>query len=305
MKYVVAVSGGVDSMALLDMLVNSRCENLTVETKNLIVAHFDHGIREDSVTDEKFVRGVVGEYGISYESAREDLGPNTSEEKAREARYNFLLQCCKKYNAQLITAHHQDDLVETMIINMIRGTGWRGLAPMSQILDEQPETTNQQILRPLLATSKSEILEYAKKYTIAWREDSTNTSREYLRNYIRLQLIPAMVKKDPAATLQLLQINAELQRIKKEIATELQKIIPHKLHNTIMPRHPFIMWPSPVAAEVLYVVLTQLDVDWHPTSRQISRVLHFIKSGKPHKVFELSRIVKIVLTTKTVQFKSR
>jgi tRNA(Ile)-lysidine synthase len=277
------------------MLVRETCKNLHIKPENLIVAHFDHGIREDSSTDEEFVRGVVGDYGLTYETARVELGVDVSEENAREARYNFLRQCCKKYNAQLVTAHHQDDLVETMLINLIRGTGWRGLVSLD---------SDSVVVRPLLTTTKNELLAYAKEHKLSWHEDSTNTDESYLRNYVRLQLLPAMVKKDPGVINRLIGINKETAEVKKEIATELQKIIPVISNPFDLPRHPFIMWPLPVSREVIYAILTQLDANWHPNSLQISRALHFIKTGKPHKELEVSGRLKITLTTNSVQFKN-
>src|SRR5690554_6827257 len=103
MKYIVAVSGGVDSMVLLDMM-HSRGD------AEIIVAHFDHGIREDSAEDAEFVAKAAEGYGYLFESTREELGKNASEALAREKRYAFLRDLAKKYDAQIVTAHHLDDL---------------------------------------------------------------------------------------------------------------------------------------------------------------------------------------------------
>lgn len=290
-------------MVLLDALVHNRLEEITsgakqlqIEDKKLIVAHFDHGIREDSASDEAFVGGVAKQYGLQYESERVDLGPDASEEIARKARYSFLRRYCKKYQATLITAHHQDDLLETMLINLIRGTGWRGLASLD---------SDAQILRPLLNTPKADLLEYASKYNVEWREDSTNTDTAYLRNYIRLELLPRMLHKDPAASQKLINIYNKAEALKKEIATELQKIIPvqHSADSYSLPRYQLIMWPSLVACEVLYHMLTQLDPDWHPSRLQIERSLHFIKGGLPYKDLEVSGSLKLHLTKREVRFK--
>jgi tRNA(Ile)-lysidine synthase len=102
--YIVAVSGGVDSIALLHMLTKTT-------DHEIIVAHFDHGIREDSADDAAFVRSLATEYGFPFETLREELGPDTSEETARNRRYEFLRGIAKKYNGQIVTAHHADDVV--------------------------------------------------------------------------------------------------------------------------------------------------------------------------------------------------
>ena len=107
MKYIVAVSGGVDSMVLLDMMVRAGAGEL-------VVAHFDHGIRPDSHHDAAFVKKIAEQYGLPFESRREVLGETASEALARERRYAFLRHVAKKHNAQIVTAHHLDDLVETV-----------------------------------------------------------------------------------------------------------------------------------------------------------------------------------------------
>lgn len=301
-KYVVAVSGGLDSIVLLDVLKNNRLSELThfqLPTSNfqLIVAHFDHGIRKDSSTDEDFARGVAGEYGLTYLSQRAELGEDASEEQARTMRYNFLRQCCKTHNAQLITAHHQDDLIETIIINLIRGTGWRGLVSLN---------SDEFVIRPFLSTPKPALLSYAQEHHLTWREDSTNSNQNYLRNYVRLTLLPKMYEADPDSKNKLLQINMQITEAKKEIATELQNLnIKYQISNIKydVPRHDLIMWPPLVAKEVIYNCLVQLDSNWHPNSDSINRVLHFCKSAINGKSYEVSGSLRIEVNKGVVQFK--
>lgn len=326
---VIAVSGGVDSVVLLHMLANPDRRSETEASRSstgfiprssisdlrsgLIVAHFDHGIRPNSDRDEVFVRELAKQYGLKYESKRIELGSEASEDRARKERYSFLRQVCKKHKALLVTAHHQDDVIETMIINLIRGTGWRGLAPMGrQIPDnnQKSKINNPNTLRPLLHTPKSEILDYARRHNLKWHEDSTNADQKYLRNYIRHHIVPMLYERSPDAKRQLLAINKEVEGIKDKVATELQKLIPYftTIHDQRfttyqLPRYHFIMWPRPVALEVMYTVLTQLDPDWHPSTLQLQRALHFIKSGQPAKQLELSKRLKLSLTVRSVQFK--
>lgn len=176
-KYVSAVSGGVDSVVLLDILSKQK----DVE---LIVAHFDHGIRDGSKDDAAFVEQLAGQYGKPFERGTARLGPHTSEEKARNARYDFLQQATSKYRADgLVTAHHQDDLIETAFLNILRGTGPRGLAAIN---------SNPKVMRPLINFSRAEIEKYAVDHNLIWREDPTNDDQKYLRNYIRHNLMPRL-----------------------------------------------------------------------------------------------------------------
>lgn len=176
-KYVVAVSGGVDSVVLLDLL--SKLSGLKI-----IVAHFDHGIRPDSQKDRIFVEKLANKYGFPFVFAEGELGAKASEAAAREARYEFLERVRLDAGAAaVITAHHQDDVLETALINLIRGTGRRGLSSLKE---------TEKIKRPLLSYSKKAIKAYAKSHGLKWREDPTNTDTKYLRNYVRQELLPKL-----------------------------------------------------------------------------------------------------------------
>lgn len=168
MKYVVAVSGGVDSVVLLDMLVKTG-------EHELVVAHFDHGIREESDADARFVKALAKKYHLPFEHRREELGQAASEELARERRYDFLRLLARQHDARIITAHHLDDVVETIVINIERGTGWRGLAVLNA----------SDIERPLLRKTKQELYAYAIENSLEWVEDETNSLDAYHRNRVR------------------------------------------------------------------------------------------------------------------------
>lgn len=130
-KKILAVSGGVDSMVMLNIIYNSTVKKYGYDfaKENIIIAHFEHGIRgEESKLDLEFVKETANKLGLRFEFSYGNLGKNTSEAKAREVRYNFLRGTAAKHQGIIYTAHHLDDLVETVIINLKRGTGWRGFA---------------------------------------------------------------------------------------------------------------------------------------------------------------------------------
>ena len=166
---ILAVSGGIDSMVMLHLFHGD---------KDVIVAHFDHGIRSSSKDDADFVQKTAEKYGLECIVKREELGEDCSEALARERRYAFLKELAQKHNAKIYTAHHQDDLIETIAINLYRGTGWRGLAPFQDA----------DIERPLLEWPKSKIYRYATENQVIFRQDQSNTDDKYLRNRLRLQL---------------------------------------------------------------------------------------------------------------------
>lgn len=180
-KILVAVSGGVDSIVLADFLINffRQKNGLKWVENNLIIAHFEHGIRgKESVRDLEFVRKFAHKNNLRFEFERGFLGENTSEEKARKARYDFLKALAKRENAEIFTAHHKNDLAETFILNLNRGGGWRAIACF-----DSPN-----IKRPFLKFSKAEILRKAQEKGLEWREDSTNLSEKYTRNRIRKKI---------------------------------------------------------------------------------------------------------------------
>jgi len=267
-KYVVAVSGGVDSVVLLDML--TRQPNM-----ELIVAHFDHGIRDDSAKDAVFVADLAKKYGLPFETKREELGATSSEDLARTRRYEFLRSVAKKNNARLITAHHADDVIETVAINLLRGTGWRGLAAMDS-----------DVFRPLKNITKSEVLNYAKKHDLKWHEDSTNSSDNYLRNRIRHDTIVL----DIDIKRQLLGLWAEQKSIKRLIDEEVKKLVGE---GPTYGRYFFIHQDNKTSLECLrHVVGAKL------TRPQLSNTLHMIKTALPNKVYQAGNNVKISFTAR-------
>ncbi len=270
---VVAVSGGVDSVVLLDMLVQ-RGED------KLVVAHFDHGIRVESAQDAQFVRQLAARYDLPFETKREELGAATSEEQARERRYAFLDDIARKYDARLATAHHQDDLIETICINLLRGTGWRGLAPMHSA-----------VWRPLLAMPKAEIIRYAIEHSLEWREDETNNSLRYLRNRVRAMTRGLSLE----ARSQLHMLYQAQVMLRAEIEQEVARIAASvaQYGNGVwdLPRYDAIMLPDVVALELLAYL-----TDGRLTRPQLVQVLTHIKVGRPHKKLFLGDVAVKVET---------
>jgi tRNA(Ile)-lysidine synthase len=256
-RYVVAVSGGVDSVVLLNLLM--KLPNL-----ELIVAHFDHGIRDDSHLDAKLVRELAEENNLQFEMRREELGEHASEEFARDRRYEFLFSVMKKYDAKLITAHHGDDVIESVAINFSRGTGWRGLA----VLDSE------NIIRPMTRFFKSEIREFAEKNNLEWHEDSTNVSDLYLRNRFRKKLIGF----DDSKKLEILSLWSAQKNIKSEIEKTISELVEKKGE---YERKMFFDLPESVAIEIIRYITNGLL-----TRPQMMRTLAAIKTFESSKVLQ-------------------
>lgn len=284
-----AVSGGVDSVVLLHILTSNY--GLPQTGYQFVVAHFDHGIRPDSVADSEFVKELASKYKIPFESAQGNLGPKVSEAKARASRYSFLNQIKKKYKADaIITAHHEDDLLETVLLNLLRGTYRKGLSSLS---------SHHGLIRPLLGSSKSEIVAYARKHKLRWREDVSNTDETYLRNYIRHTLIPKMLSADEQSKRKLLDISISASKQNAQIDQLIQGMIDDKINffatKARIPRNWLIMLPNSIGKEVLIRVLRQQQAFVELNTRLINKYLLFAKTGKIGKKLELSNRTTMVI----------
>jgi tRNA(Ile)-lysidine synthase len=266
--YIVAVSGGVDSVVLLDVL--SRRPGL-----ELIVAHFDHGIRNDSKHDRIFVEQLSSTYKLRCVFKEGNLGSKASEATARVARYRFLETLKIDNHADgIITAHHRDDMLETIIINIIRGTGRHGLSSLR---------SGTSLKRPLLKFSKSQILDYAKIHKLEWHDDSTNQQDNYLRNYIRYHIIP---KIPPASQTKLLEIAEDTAVLNDEIDSLIVQVFSSKMGYNKLDRHWFISLPHSVAKDMLVLWLKAVGQE-NITSRRIEQVTLAAKTLAPGKYIDL------------------
>lgn len=225
-KVILAVSGGVDSMVLLDMLCRSKIYSsgdIFIPERDLLVAHFDHGIRYNSREDAEFVARIAREiYHIRYKVGRGELGRGASEEAARAARYDFLRQvAAEQGGAKILTAHHLDDLVETVAINLLRGTGWRGLAGLDRPGMERPFLESSLLYEPM---DKAAILEYAAKRGLYWREDQTNMDASYLRNRVRAKLAEGELSFEQK--LRIYQLWQAQKGLKRDIDQTITSLLP-------------------------------------------------------------------------------
>ena len=272
-NYIVAVSGGIDSVCLLHMLSKLK--------HPLIIAHVDHGIRgEDSAADARFVEGLARFYKLPFVMRQLKLGAKASEETARNGRYAFLRELAQMHNATIVTAHHKDDLIETIAINYQRGTGWRGLA----VFDTPG------IERPLLGMTKAFLYEYAARHRLEWVEDVTNSTDAYQRNRVRRQLHRKLLPREQNDIV--LRRTEQLQ-LKHDIVRETTRLLARHAGS----RHFYTQIDTVAAGELLGAQIEKEGVQ-RPTRPQLMRAVQAIKTALPGSIYQVGSGVELHFTSR-------
>jgi tRNA(Ile)-lysidine synthase len=249
----VAVSGGVDSMVLLHLLIQLKAD--------VAVAHCNFKLRgEESDADEVFVKERCAAYGVACHVARMDTAFFAAEHKlsiqeaARLLRYDWFERLMKQHGyVAVATAHHATDQVETMLLHMTRGTGFKGIQGM--------QTNANGIIRPMLSVTREEIAAYADTHAIVYREDSSNASEKYARNLIRQTILPVLKKVNPAYEQHFLQTSFAVQQLHNWFTSETTKWVSKHVKSSSrharIPIKPLLKHPAPLL--LLQEILRSFD----------------------------------------------
>lgn len=223
---VVAVSGGPDSMYLLDMLLKLR-DNLNIK---IVVAHVHHNLRKESDIEAYEVEKYCKKNNVIFEMKKIEEYPNNkfSEESARKIRYLFFDKVVNKYNAYILfTAHHGDDLIETILMRISRGSSLKGYAGFERISNSRGYI----IARPLLYLTKKEIIEYLDKNNIWYAEDMSNKNDKYTRNRYRMYILPELKKENINIHKKFIEFNNKLLLANSYIDSQIDKIYEKVVYN--------------------------------------------------------------------------
>ena len=194
-RYLIGVSGGRDSIALLHWLFQNGY-------KKLIVCHLNHQLRgRSSDADSRFVEKLAAKYDVDLETGSAKVRALAAKQKisieaaAREVRYKFFARVAREKRARTIfLGHHADDLVETFLINLFRGSGTTGLGAMRDVSKRRVDGVDLTIVRPFLGVWRREINEYIAEHRLKFREDASNKDIASLRNRVRQRIIPSLEK---------------------------------------------------------------------------------------------------------------
>jgi tRNA(Ile)-lysidine synthetase-like protein len=183
----------------------------------LIIASIDHAQRSDAHRDIELVRGYCQRFDLPFVSRKLRLGKNASEAELRKARYEALAGIAAKAGAQIIlTAHHANDDLETILFRLIRGAHPETLHGIQRSGRLKTREGSIRVLRPMLAFSKAELVEYARAVGLSWREDSTNQNPRFARNRIRHELVPLLESLRPGASVRIRRFFHDLNEIRPE-----------------------------------------------------------------------------------------
>ncbi|MBT3697446.1 MAG: tRNA lysidine(34) synthetase TilS [Gammaproteobacteria bacterium] len=189
-KFLIAYSGGIDSSVLLDCFYKlSLTESIEVRS-----IHINHGLTEEASLFEDHCKRISENYGIAHITENLNINVKSNiEEKCRKERYKKFVECCHE-DEIIITAHHEEDQIETFFLRLIRGSGARGFS----CIKENTFYDGKLVARPFLKTSKREIKEYSENNEIEFIEDKSNSNNKFDRNFLRNELIPLLKSRWPS-----------------------------------------------------------------------------------------------------------
>ena len=210
-KIVVGCSTGPDSMALVDMLLKVRSKYKL----DLIIAHVNHNVRAESKKEEEFLRDYCEKNNLIFETMKiEEYGDDNFHNEARNIRYVFFDSVVKKYAAKyLMTAHHGDDLIETILMRLVRGSNLNGYSGFKKIV----EMDGYYLVRPLLNYTKKELEEYDAENDVKFFVDSSNEKDKYTRNRYRKYVLPFLKAEDKNVHLKFIKYSKTIAEASKFI----------------------------------------------------------------------------------------
>ncbi len=288
-RLLIGVSGGPDSVCLLRLLSGLKEHKL-----DLICLHFNHALRREADQEEKFVKKLCRQLGVRCLTGKKDVKKgfkgDSLEQTARNMRFDFFNTCARQFRTRKIAlAHNKDDAAETVIMRIIRGTalkGLRGILPVSR-------NKGLTIVRPLLEVSKKDIVEWLKKNKYDYMVDASNQEEVFLRNKVRLSLLPSLKKINPnisGALFNLGRVSAldyecieytarqELGRLKKEKGRGYIRIE----HKSLLQLHPGLV------LNVLRLAVEEIKGDTRRLEfRHFEEVLDLLRHRPLHSVVDL------------------
>ena len=300
--YVVcATSGGVDSMTLLYLLTVVR-KSINI---NIVCAHINHNLREESKEEFGFVKNYCEKNSIIFEGKvfEKNISGNL-ESEFRKRRYKFFDDVVNKYNAKyLFTAHHGDDLIETILMRIVRGSSIDGYSGFEKIT----KRNNYCILRPLIYYTKQDIYSYAQEKGIEYREDKTNESDNYTRNRYRKYILPKLKNENKLVHKKFIKFSEELNEASKFVNKYVDNLLDKYYNNSILYITNLINEEDYILKKIIYKILYSIYKDNinEINDENIISIIRIIKSKKPNLSIDLKNNIIAVKKYNVLEIKSK
>ena len=279
---IIGVSAGPDSMALLHMI-------LTNTNKKIVCAHINHNKRKSSIEEEKYLKNYCQNNNIIFECHRiTSYTENNFENEARKKRYEFYEKILNKYNSHiLLLAHHGDDLIETVLMKIVRGSNLEGYAGIKTYSYQK----NYTIIRPLLSLTKQDIIKYNQENNIKYYIDESNNDINYTRNRYRKEILPLLKKEDNAVHLKFLKYSNTLQEYYNYIEKIVIKKIKNKYKNNIINITSFKKEDLFIQKNIIFYILSNLYNNEGNIikDKNINDILKLTKSNKVNAYINLPK----------------
>ena len=283
---VIGVSAGPDSMCLLDLLQK--------KTTKIVVCHINHNVRKESIEEEEYITKYCQDKNIILEKTTiNNYQENNFENEARKKRYMFYEEILKKYNSKtLLLAHHGDDLIETILMKISRGSNLEGYAGIKEISNVK----NYQIIRPLLKYTKEDIINYNKSNNIKYYNDSSNQSTNYTRNRYRLNILPLLKKEDKNIHKKYLKYSKTLIEYDDYIKREVKRNINNVYKDNIINIDILNKLDTFLIKNILYNIMNNIYQNKNNiiTDRHIQNIISLLNNTKPNIKIDLPNNKEIV-----------
>lgn len=296
-EYVVlACSYGPDSMVLLDLLQKEKL--------NIVVANVNHKLRKESDEEEERLKEYCTKNNLIFESTSINHYPKGNiEMHARNFRYKFFEEMLKKYQSKhLFTAHHGDDLVETIMMRLIRGTSFKGYSGFLV----QTKVGGYEIIRPLIYVTKNNILDYAEKNHIPYALDNTNKDDSYTRNRIRNHILPLIKEENNNIHKKLIKFSTLISEYEDYFNKETEKLFDRLYTNNRIDLNEFYLLDNLLKKRLLELILYNIYMDdvYLISDKHLKIILDLINSEKQNSFVILPKNIRVTKFYNILEFNS-
>ena len=292
---VVGCSAGPDSMCLLHLLKEKT-------NYNIICCHINHNVRKQSAEEEEYLKKYCQEKNITFECYKiTNWQENNFENEARKKRYKFYEEILNKYHTKyLFLAHHGDDLIETILMRIVRGSTLKGYSGFSRIVQKD----NYTLVRPLITVTKAELEDFDKRNNIWYAIDSSNNEDHYTRNRYRHNVLPFLKKEEPNVHKKFLKYSKTLLENNEFIENEANKYFNKVFNNGNLNIDKFIQLEKVLQSKIIYNILEKIYGDdlFVICDAHVELIFNLINSNRSNSIVHLPNNLIVIKSYNEIIF---